>query len=91
MAHEAVEQAFVIGLPDPVRDEILAATIILREGYEADDAILRAHCREQLAAYKVPRRFFFTSPDQLPLTTTGKVQKNRLPELFSGADETSAA
>ena len=91
MAHEAVEQAFVVGLPDPVRDEILAATIILREGYEADDAILRAHCREQLAAYKVPRRFFFTSPDQLPLTTTGKVQKNRLPELFSGADETSAA
>jgi fatty-acyl-CoA synthase len=91
MAHPDVEQAFVVGLPDAERDELLAAVIVPRPGRPVDEAALRAHCREQLAGYKVPRRFRFAAVAELPLTTTGKVQKLRLPELFSGADETSAA
>ncbi len=91
MMHPAVEQAFVVGLPDPAREEILAAVVVLREGAEVDEAALLAHCRELLAGYKVPRRFMFLGSDALPLTTTGKVQKNRIPELFTAAGETSAA
>ena len=68
-----------------------AAVIVPRPGARADEAQLLAHCREELAGYKVPRRFVFTTPEKLPLTTTGKVQKQRLPELFSDAGETSAA
>ena len=91
MSHPAVEQAFVVGLSDALRDEILAAVIVPRPGQNPDEVQLLDFCREQLAGYKVPRRFVFASPEALPLTTTGKVQKLRLPELFSGADETSAA
>ncbi|MDP6708724.1 MAG: fatty acid--CoA ligase family protein, partial [Alphaproteobacteria bacterium] len=91
MAHVDVELAFVVGLPDPVHEEILGAAIVPAAGKSADEATLRAHCRELLAGYKVPRRFLFLRPAELPLTTTGKVQKNRIPDLFKAEDETSAA
>ena len=44
---------------------------------------LLAHCRRQLAAYKIPRLMKFVSEAELPLTVTGKLQKNRLAELFT--------
>ncbi len=82
MRHEAVEQAHVVGLPDAVRDEIVAAVVVLKPGHAASEAELLAHCREQLAAYKVPRRLILVATTDLPLTVTGKVQKNRLHTLF---------
>jgi len=91
MSHPAVEQAFVVGLPDAQRDEILGAVIVPRPGVRADEAALLAFCREQLAGYKVPRRFAIVAAEALPLTSTGKVQKLRLPEIFTAAGETSAA
>ena len=80
IGHDAVELAYVIGLEDPRRDEIVAAVVVAREKIEADD--LLAPCREILAAYKVPRRLIFVDHGDLPLTSTGKLQKNRLKELF---------
>jgi fatty-acyl-CoA synthase len=81
-AHPAVELAFVTGIPDPRLDEALAAVIVLRRDREVDAATLQAHCRAVLAAYKTPRAFRFVTAAALPLTTTGKLQRNRLPELF---------
>ena len=80
MGHAAVELAYVIGLADERRDEIVAAVIIAREPVDAET--LRALCRESLAAYKVPRKFKFVTHSDLPLTSTGKLQKNRLKNLF---------
>jgi fatty-acyl-CoA synthase len=39
-------------------------------------------CRKTLAAYKVPRLIRFVAESELPLTTTGKLQKNRLASTF---------
>ena len=80
MGHEAVELAYAIGLKDARRDEIVAAVVVAREKVEAET--LLALCREILAAYKVPRRLIFVAHTDLPLTSTGKLQKNRLKELF---------
>jgi fatty-acyl-CoA synthase len=80
MGHEAVELAYAIGLKDARRDEIVAAVVVAREAVEAES--LLALCREILAAYKVPRRLIFVAHTDLPLTSTGKLQKNRLKELF---------
>jgi fatty-acyl-CoA synthase len=65
-----------------VRDEVLGAAIVLKAPGGADDAALLAHCRARLAAYKLPRLFRFVAESDLPLTVTGKIQKNRIVELF---------
>ncbi|MEE8247361.1 MAG: AMP-binding protein [Alphaproteobacteria bacterium] len=80
--HEDVELAFVTGLPDDRLDEALAAVIVPRGDARPDENALKAHCRERLAAYKVPRHFRFVEASALPLTSTGKLEKRRLPELF---------
>jgi fatty-acyl-CoA synthase len=81
-AHPAVAAAYVVGMPDPVRDEILAAVVVPRSGASITASELETHCRLALAAYKVPRLFRFMEENDLPLTVTGKLQKNRLAALF---------
>lgn len=82
MAAPGVQIALVAGVPDPVRDEIIGAVVVARPGATVTESALLEHCKGQLSAYKLPRIFRFVQEDQLPLTTTGKVQKNRLVDLF---------
>ncbi|MGE4337421.1 MAG: class I adenylate-forming enzyme family protein, partial [Pigmentiphaga sp.] len=82
MEHPAVAHALVIGLPDATRDEVLGALVVPRAGHTPTMQELRDHCRQRLAAYKVPTKFHFSTEDALPLTTTGKVQKSRIAEMF---------
>ena len=85
MSHPAVEQAYVVGLPDAERDELVAAVVVPREDPGAvDEAALRAHCAGALAAYKRPRRYRLVAAGDLPLTTTGKVRKLGMKDLFAG-------
>jgi len=83
LGHPAVEQAYVVGLPDPRREEILAAVVVVREGHRVAPDALRAFCRDALAAFKVPQEFRVMRRDELPLTDTGKVQKLRLAEMLA--------
>ncbi|HET7343123.1 MAG TPA: AMP-binding protein [Methylomirabilota bacterium] len=78
--HEAVKQAYVVGVPDRDRGELVVAAVELREGATATTETLTAFCRERIAAYKVPVRFVFRKADEFPRTPTGKVQKPRLRE-----------
>ncbi|MDQ5849524.1 MAG: AMP-binding protein, partial [Pseudomonadota bacterium] len=82
LAHPAVQAAFVTGVPDAVHDELLAAVIVLKRGAALTERDVTDHCRKSLAAYKVPRLIRFAAEGELPLTTTGKVQKNRLASTF---------
>ena len=85
MGHPAVEQAYVVGLPDPRREEILVAVVVLRPDQRADPEALRALCKDALAAYKVPQEIHLVKRDELPVTGTGKVQKFRLAERLASA------
>jgi fatty-acyl-CoA synthase len=76
--HEAVKQAYVVGIPDRARGELVVAAVELRDGAIATPDALTAFCRERLATYKVPARFVFRASDEFPRTATGKVNK---PEL----------
>ena len=73
--HEAVKQAYVVGVPDRDRGELVVAAVELCEGATATAETLTAFCRARLASYKVPARFVFWKPEEFPRTATGKVQK----------------
>jgi fatty-acyl-CoA synthase len=80
LAHPAVKQAFVVGLPDQTKGEVAVAAIELHAGATATAEALTTYCRERLSSYKVPARIVFKKADEFPLTATGKVQKPRLRE-----------
>ena len=83
LGHPAVEQAYVVGLPDPRKEEILVAVVVPKPGRDTDPAALHALCRDALAAYKVPHEIHVMRREDLPLTSTGKVQKFRLAEILA--------
>jgi fatty-acyl-CoA synthase len=85
--HEAVKQAYVVGVPDPTRGELVVAAVELREGAAATAEALTAFCRERLATYKIPARFVFRTAEEFPRTPTGKVQKPRLRDELHGTTE----
>jgi fatty-acyl-CoA synthase len=80
LTHAAVKQAYVVGVPDRDKGELVVAAIELREGASATAEALAAFCRERLASYKVPTRLVFRKGDEFPRTPTGKVQKPQLRE-----------
>jgi long-chain acyl-CoA synthetase len=74
LAHPAVSEAAVVGVPDAALGEEVAAFVALRSGATPDELI--AWCRERLAAFKYPRRI--TVLATLPRSATGKVLKAQL-------------
>ncbi|MET4925894.1 AMP-binding protein [Streptomyces sp. PSRA5] len=79
LAHPDVTEAAVVGHPDELRGQIVAAYVVLREGVGAGEGTkeaLRAFVRSRLVPYKCPRVFEFL--DALPRTPTGKLQRFRL-------------
>ena len=69
-----IREAAVCGVPDAVRGEVPVAFVIAPDGVDFDS--LERRCREQLASFKIPRRFIVV--DALPRTALGKVQKHLL-------------
>ena len=81
MRHPALKSAYVIGMPDPHLDEILVALLVAKEGQTVTHEALKAFCKKELAAYKVPAKFQWVNEQELPLTSTGKLQKMMLNKL----------
>ena len=76
--HPAVEQAAVVGVPDPKYVEELCAWIKLKNGCSVSADDIRSFCRSNLAHYKVPRHVKFV--ESFPQTVTGKIQKFKIRE-----------
>ncbi len=81
LQHPTVAMAAAIGVPDPVRGEVVKAFIQLAPGNSASEALeaeIQHLVRTRLAAYEYPRQIEFVT--SLPLTTTGKIQRRVLRE-----------
>ncbi|MEN2981559.1 MAG: long-chain fatty acid--CoA ligase [Thermus sp.] len=76
--HPAVQEAAVVGVPDPYRGETVAAFIVLKNEYKGkvSEKDIETFCRQNLAAYKVPRILQFR--DALPKSSVGKILKREL-------------
>lgn len=79
LAHPAVAECGVVGLPDEERGQVVTAFVVVKQGMTADDALareLQEHVKRTIAPYKYPRRVIFRSA--LPRTETGKLQRFKL-------------
>jgi acetyl-CoA synthetase len=79
IGHPAVRMAAVVGVPDAERTEIVMAYVVLNDGFEGDEALvksLQAHVRTRLAAHEYPRAIRFVT--SLPTTATGKIIRREL-------------
>ncbi len=81
LAHDAVVECAVVGIPDEARGQLVTAYVVAAKDVDAGEALaaeLQAFVKQQIAPYKYPRSVRFV--DALPRTSTGKVQRFRLRE-----------
>lgn len=79
--HPAVAVCAVVPTPDPTRGALIKAFVLLAPGEQPSDTLkdsIRAHVKQHLAPYQQPREIEFVT--ELPMTTTGKVQRKVLRE-----------
>lgn len=78
--HPAVKEVCVVGVPDDRWGEAVKAVVSLKPGHTADERELLAHCRADLAGYKVPKSVDFV--DDLPRNAVGKLDKRAVRERY---------
>jgi acyl-CoA synthetase (AMP-forming)/AMP-acid ligase II len=76
LAHDAISQVAIVGMPDARLGEVAVAYVVAAPGKSVDPAEVVRWAREHLANYKVPRHVVVVAA--LPINATGKVQKDEL-------------
>ena len=74
--HPAVVECAITAAPDPIRGQVVKATVVLAKGYEPSDALIKElqdHVKHATAPYKYPRIVEFV--DELPKTLGGKIKR----------------
>jgi long-chain acyl-CoA synthetase len=79
MGHPKILEACTIGLPHEYRGETVKAFIVVKEGQDLTEDEVIAYCKENLAAYKVPKIFEFI--DELPKSAVGKILRRKLKDM----------
>jgi acyl-CoA synthetase (AMP-forming)/AMP-acid ligase II len=83
LAHPAVARAVAFGLPHREKGEVPVAAVELHPASRVGEPDLLDWCRQNLAAYKAPRRIWILDPGGLPQNPNGKILRQALRERFS--------
>jgi fatty-acyl-CoA synthase len=82
-SHPQIEEAALIGVPDPDWGQEPWAVVVLKSGAQATAEEITEFCRQRLASYKCPRSVVFV--DSLPRNPMGKVVRRLLREQYGTA------
>jgi acyl-CoA synthetase (AMP-forming)/AMP-acid ligase II len=82
-ALDGVHNAYVVGLPDKERGQLLVAAVVPREGAELDFTEIEATLRKRLSSYKVPRAYVQISRDEVPMLHSNKVSRRLVEQLMA--------
>lgn len=77
-----VAAAYVLGVPDADRGELVAAVIVAENGTPFDESAVRQALKAEISTYKIPNLFAVLPPSDLPLLASGKVDMRQLRKLF---------
>ncbi len=86
-SHDAVQEVCVFGVPDEHWGEAVKAVVVRRPDRHVTGQQIVAWCRERLAGYKRPRYVQFLTEEELPRSTTGKLQRHELAARGVADDE----
>jgi long-chain acyl-CoA synthetase len=86
--YEAVKEASVVGIPDPVVGEKIVAAVVLKPEYRKPDEVekLMEFCRQKLAEYKQPSQIVLV--DEIPKSLVGKMLRRKVREMIAGKTTT---
>lgn len=82
-ALDGVHNAYVVGLPDKERGQLLVAAVVAREGATLDFAEIEAQLRKQLSGYKVPRAYVEIGREDVPMLHSNKVSRRQIEALMA--------
>jgi acyl-CoA synthetase (AMP-forming)/AMP-acid ligase II len=80
---DGVHSAYVVGLPDPERGQLVAAAVVPREGAVLDFDQMQATLRQRLSSYKVPRAYVAITREEVPMLSSNKVARRQLERLMA--------
>lgn len=78
-----VHSAYVVGLPDAQRGQLVVAAVVPREGVEIDFAAIEEKLRGRLSSYKVPRAYVAITRDEVPMLFSNKVARRQIEALMT--------
>ena len=80
---EGVHNAYVVGLPDKERGQLVVAAVVPRDGAELDFAEIEAKLRKRLSSYKVPRAYVAITREEVPMLPSNKVSRRQIEQMMA--------
>jgi acyl-coenzyme A synthetase/AMP-(fatty) acid ligase len=78
-----VASAYVVGLPDQERGQLVVAAVVPCDGAELDFAAIEAEMRQRLSSYKVPRAYVAIMREDVPLLHSNKVARRQIEAMMA--------
>ncbi len=79
---EGVHNAYVVGIPDKDRGQLVVAAVVPRDGAELDFGAIEAEMRSRMSGYKVPRAYVALAREEVPLLHSNKVARREIEKMM---------